>query len=350
MFNSFLNKLNNHNNLAQKTLGIFFLFGLILPEGASAGFFSYVSALFSVNSTESITVNENSQNMGILQATLNSGTNLSRGGAEMTIVGGASLIAESGPAGTGDFIYESDGSGQVSVYVVREGDTLSQISEMFGVSVNTIIWGNDITNKTLKQGQVLAILPVNGVRHKVAKGDSLQSITKKYAGDIDEVMEYNDLKLASKLETGQEIIIPHGQMQAEVRKPSTGKSKGNGVSNTNKTYSGYYMRPIYGGVRTQGYHGYNAVDIGAQTGTSIMASASGRVVISRNSGWNGGYGKYIVIEHSNGTQTLYAHANQTVANVGDSVSQGEVIAYVGNTGRSTGSHLHFEVRGANNPF
>jgi murein DD-endopeptidase MepM/ murein hydrolase activator NlpD len=102
--------------------------------------------------------------------------------------------------------------------------------------------------------------------------------------------------------------------------------------------------------KSQGIHGYNGVDLAAPTGTQVLAAASGQVLISRFGGWNGGYGNYIVIKHSNGTQTLYAHNSANYVSVGQWVSQGDVIGLVGNTGKSTGSHLHFEVRGAKNPF
>jgi len=111
------------------------------------------------------------------------------------------------------------------------------------------------------------------------------------------------------------------------------------------------MRPLVGGVRTQGVHGYNGVDLGAAEGTPFMASAPGEVIVARASGWNGGYGQYIVIRHDNGTQTLYAHASGIVVGIGQRVVQGQVIGYVGSTGRSTGPHLHFEIRGGpRNPF
>ncbi len=97
-------------------------------------------------------------------------------------------------------------------------------------------------------------------------------------------------------------------------------------------------------------HGNNGVDIAAPLGTPVVASAGGTVIIARSSGWNGGYGLYVVISHSNGTQTLYAHLSSVNVSVGDSVSKGQVIGKVGNTGKSTGPHLHFEVRGARNPF
>jgi murein DD-endopeptidase MepM/ murein hydrolase activator NlpD len=92
------------------------------------------------------------------------------------------------------------------------------------------------------------------------------------------------------------------------------------------------------------------VDLAAPIGTPIMASAEGDVIISKNYGWNGGYGEYVVISHPNGTQTLYAHMSSNLAYQGMHVYKGQVIGFVGSTGKSTGSHLHFEVRGAKNPF
>ena len=103
-------------------------------------------------------------------------------------------------------------------------------------------------------------------------------------------------------------------------------------------------------VKTQGLHGYNGIDLAAPTGTPVLASASGDVIVSRGYGWNGGYGNYIVIKHPNGTQTLYAHLNEVIVSSSWHVVQGQIIGYVGATGKSTGPHLHFEVRGAKNPF
>ena len=103
-------------------------------------------------------------------------------------------------------------------------------------------------------------------------------------------------------------------------------------------------------MKTQGIHGYNAVDLAAGPGSSIRAAAAGEVIVSKATGWNGGYGQYIVIRHASGAQTLYAHLSSNAVGVGNYVSQGEVIGGMGNTGRSTGNHLHFEVRGGRNPF
>ncbi|HRH55479.1 MAG TPA: M23 family metallopeptidase, partial [Candidatus Paceibacterota bacterium] len=101
---------------------------------------------------------------------------------------------------------------------------------------------------------------------------------------------------------------------------------------------------------SQGIHGWNGVDMSAPSGTPIYAAAGGTVIVSRVGGWNGGYGNYVVIEHAGGVQTLYAHMATDSVSVGETVSRGQNIGTVGNTGQSTGYHLHFEVRGAKNPF
>ena len=109
------------------------------------------------------------------------------------------------------------------------------------------------------------------------------------------------------------------------------------------------MRPVTG-PRSQGIHGYNGVDIAGSCGGQIRAAAAGTVIVSKGYGWNGGYGIYVVITHANGTQTLYAHNATNWVISGQYVAQGQIIGTVGSTGRSTGCHVHFEVRGAKNPF
>ena len=114
---------------------------------------------------------------------------------------------------------------------------------------------------------------------------------------------------------------------------------------------GYYMAPLSVYVETQGIHGYNGVDLAAKAGTPVMASAAGTVVVAKSGGYNGGYGNYVVIQHGNGSQTLYSHMSTVSTYVGATVVQGQVIGAVGSTGKSTGPHLHFEIRdGIRNPF
>lgn len=293
-----------------------------------------------------------SQTLPLLRAPQNPRTPpLAYGGGDITIVGNA-LLAQAGPSGTiADIETNRERSGQISVYVVREGDTLSQIAEMFSVSTNTIRWANDIGRDTaIQPGDTLIILPVTGVKHTVAHGDTLGSIAKKYDGDLAEIANYNGLSAGTELAVGDTVVIPDGEIAAPKPSATSSSSRARITGGGGPTYAGYYMRPVSGGTRSQGLHGYNGIDIATYAGAEIYASAGGEVIISKPSGWNGGYGSYVVIRHDNGTQTLYAHMSSDIVGVGQRVVQGQVLGYVGMTGRATGSHLHFEVRGAVNPF
>lgn len=233
----------------------------------------------------------------------------------------------------------------ISIYTVREGDTIGAIAEMFDVSPNTIRWANDIEVKgSIKPGQELIILPISGVKHKVAKGETIESISKKFGGDSREIRLFNGIEDGEMLVAGTELIIPDGELVSE----KTSKPKTSKIGGSKETTNGYYIRPVKG-VKTQGSHGrYKGIDIGARIGTPVWAMADGTVIISKSpSGWNGGYGGMIVISHSNGTQTLYAHLSRIDVKQGQKVTRGSVIGAVGNTGRSTGPHLHFEIRGGN---
>lgn len=286
--------------------------------------------------------------MALLKASLNPEADLALGGGDITVVDGNSLISETGPLGTVADMTDENHTDRISIYVVKEGDSLSQIAKMFGVNTSTIIWANDIKRGDLiQEGQSLIILPINGVKHTVKEGDTIASIAKKYKADIEEIYSFNDLSSDSKISLGQEIVVPDGEGTAITYSSKSVASvvKGSGAP----AYVGYYIKPV-NGVKSQGLHGYNAVDIAAPTGTPIVASASGYVTVARDYGWNGGYGSYIVISHDNGTQTLYAHANSVIVAQGYRVVQGQVIGYVGSTGKSTGPHIHFEIRGAKNPF
>lgn len=324
---------------------------IAIPLSVNGGVLSFVAKIFGGGNTHLASIktaaHENSQTVALLQAAEHPDPNPSKGGAEITIVDGEALVADGAFSGTSSE-FSGNHSGQISVYVVREGDSLSQIATMFGVSTNTIIWANDLKRggAIIHEGQVLAILPVSGVKHIVKEGETVKGITKKYDGDYDEVLEYNGFSTNTVLAVGDEVVVPGGYIETPKYTRTTSVVRGTG----GPSYSGYYINPLPGSVITQGIHGYNGIDFGASVGTPIVAAAGGQVVISRNGGWNGGYGSYIVISHGNGTQTLYAHLNSGIVYSGQNVVQGQVIGYVGNTGRSTGPHLHFEVRGARNPF
>ncbi len=335
-------------------LAMFIAAFVILPKLAHAGIFSFIENLFGINDTGAKTIISNSQTIPLLEAALNPDMNAAKGGGDITIVNNNALLPNSGPMGTIADIEESKPTqDQISLYVVRKGDNLSQIAEMFGVSVNTIIWANDIkSGGQIAPGQTLIILPVQGIQYAVKKGDSVKSIAKKFNGDVDEIIQFNGLAKDDALTIGQEIIIPNGEDYSSQQKEKTSPVvtyKNNIITNT-PSYSGYYLRPIAGGRKSQGLHGYNAVDLADSCGTPIFASANGDVIISKDYGWNAGYGNYIVIRHPNGTQTLYSHLSKNIVWAGWHVVKGQVIGYIGSTGKSTGCHVHFEIRGAKNPF
>lgn len=271
---------------------------------------------------------------------------------QINIVDQSAILASAGPAGTIADI-QNIPSTQISLYTVRQGDTLSGIAEMFNVDVNTIRFANDLRKgQNIKIGQQLVILPIPGVHYTVKKGDTLKLIAKKLGADEEEILNFNGLDSDKDLAAGDMLIVPNGEL-AEILEPG-GKTlpgqKGKNYANQYPVYSGYYLRPTRGGIKSQGIHGYNGVDIALSCGEPIYASASGDVILSRGAGYNGGYGKYVVIAHPNGTQTLYAHNSSNAVVAGEHVAQGEIVGYIGNTGRSTGCHVHFEIRGAKNPF
>lgn len=282
---------------------------------------------------------------------------------------------ESGDAGQ---ITIQDEKPLITVYTVKSGDTLSTIASQFSISTNTILWANDLTKKSVvRVGQKLTILPVSGVVYTVGKGNTLGGIAAKFDVDVEEIISFNDLEEDKTIRVGMKLIIPNGELPVE-KKPvvepvkvavkkevKTEIAKTAVVEKTEEkavsekvetveekptTSSGYFTHPIPGSVLTQGAHGYNSVDFGAPVGTPVLASAEGKVIVAKPSGYNGGYGKNIVIEHANGTQTLYAHLSSVSVSVDDEVTKGQQIALSGNTGRSTGPHLHFEVRGGTNPW
>jgi len=323
---------------------------LSVAASAHASLLSVVGGLVSPGLASTSTSNLNSQNVSLLGSVAMADP-LTKTTGDTTIVAGA-LLPDAGPLGTIANVDDTHQTDQISVYVVRSGDSLSQIAQMFGVSANTIIWANDLPkNGTVKPGQILTILPITGVKHEVAKGDTIAKIAKKYNADAEEVAQFNGLELDSPLTIGQTVIVPDGEIAAiaSTPKPSSGGSGSTGTTNQ-PNYSGYYARPLVGGRISQGLHGHNGIDFAAPIGTPILASADGVVIISKEGGYNGGYGSYVVIRHPNGTQTLYAHMSKNLAFSGEQVKQGQTIGLVGITGKATGPHVHFEVRGARNPF
>ncbi len=324
---------------------------LAFSETAHAGLISYMNSLFGSEQVSAKVGNLSggtSQTIALLQAANALDPNPEKPVGVVPVVGNT-LVADVALA---DAYVSSTANTQISLYVVRDGDTLSGIAKMFDVSVNTVMWANDISRSTsLRAGQTLVILPVTGINYAVKKGDTIKGIALRYKADVNEILQYNDLTLESTLSVGQVIIIPDAE-QPFVQTKYVAST--NVAHDTNgPSYAGYYIRPVSGGTKTQGLHGYNGVDIASYAGAPIYASAAGKVIVSSSGGWNGGYGNLIIISHDNGTQTVYGHLSKNLVSAGQYVEQGQTIGLMGATGKVqgiTGVHLHFEIRGAKNPF
>jgi murein DD-endopeptidase MepM/ murein hydrolase activator NlpD len=232
----------------------------------------------------------------------------------------------------------------VITYTVAAGDTLYALAQKYGLRAETLIWANNMENNPdlLRLGQKLLILPINAVYHTVVAKDTIESIAKKYKAKPADIIAYKGNHLNPKNPTilvGQRLLVPGGN------KPIPQKYvkvySGPVPANASKG-SGHFVWPTSGRI-TQGYKPYHrALDIAAWTGAPVKAADSGYIVAS---GWSdAGYGNYIVIDHRNGFQTLYAHLSKINMTAGTSVGKGAIIGLMGTTGRSTGPHLHFEMR------
>lgn len=269
------------------------------------------------------------------------------------------LIKNTGQSG------ETDNSDLADIieYTVEEGDVLSSIARRFGVSMDTIIWENKITNPhQLKPGTQLSILPVSGITHEVKEGDSIAKIAKKYGTDSEKLCKQNQLKSEVELIAGAKLIIPGGKKTVYAGSGTYLASRAPGtyasykppaaidgaiiIANGARDKDGKWMvKPTIGVYTRYFYKGHWAIDIADRSKPPIVAAADGTVVKSQ-CGWNGGYGCVIVLDHGDGFQTLYAHLSELAVGVGDSVQQNSSIGMMGNTGRvwgKTGIHLHFEV-------
>ncbi|MGC9398953.1 MAG: peptidoglycan DD-metalloendopeptidase family protein [Anaerolineae bacterium] len=232
---------------------------------------------------------------------------------------------------------------EVITYAVQVGDTTESIAEQFGLQPTTIMWSNPAIEKApdlLKVGQQLVILPLDGVYHTVEAGDTLADLAKAYKVSVQDIVEcpFNDIPSGGELHEGEKIIVPGGTKPYERREVTayTGEVPDDAVG------SGHFRWPAPGYI-SQGYwYGHRALDIANAEGTAVVASDGGYVSFA---GWTDvGYGYLVVIDHANGYQTYYAHLDKFYVAEGEPVEAGQIIATMGNTGNSTGPHLHFEIR------
>lgn len=236
---------------------------------------------------------------------------------------------------------------EIITYTVQKGDTLSGIANKFGISEDTLRWRNDLRGDSITVGDTVEVLPVTGIAHKVASGDTIYSIAKKYSSNPQAIVDFpfNDFAdpQTFSLVVGQSVIVPEG-VQPQAAPTYIARRTYATTGSSVVTGSGFAW-PIRG-TMNQYYSWYHrAIDIGAGIGTPVIAAQSGTVSYAIAGGWNYGYGTHVIISGSNGYQTLYAHMSGLNVGSGQSVVAGStVVGWVGLTGRTTGPHLHFEVR------
>ncbi len=228
---------------------------------------------------------------------------------------------------------------RVLTHVVQSGETLWDIALAYGIDVDTIVAANDLVDiNRLRIGQELTILTVRGALHTVQRGESLWDISRMYSVPMDEIVAMNDITNPSRIQVSQQLIIPGAQATAAaLRREALVSSTGQLLRNFDWPTRGR-ISSRYGPRWGRMHYG---LDLAVPTGTPIHAAAAGTVTYS---GAMGTYGIIVIIDHGNGVETRYAHLSRTAVSVGQRVKRGQLIAYSGNTGNSTGPHLHFEIR------
>ncbi len=273
--------------------------------------------------------------------------------------GGSALLKPSILSGTTLPVQETSTSSDertgVVQYEVQSGDVLGGIAGKFGLKIATVLWANNLTSRSyIRPGDILKIPPADGVMYTVKRGDTIGKIARQFGSDQDDIIAFNKMSRdGASISIGDELFVPGAQISANsqtslaiapskitqtIRKvaappPSVDTPAGSGYiwPTKEKRINQYY------GLRHTG------VDIHGIIGNPNYAVKSGTVKTSQ-CGWNGGYGCYVIVDHGGGITTLYAHNSKLMVAVGDEVNQGDVVGLLGSTGRSTGPHLHFEIR------
>ncbi len=231
----------------------------------------------------------------------------------------------------------------IETYVVVEGDSLGRIAESFGLNLSTVLWSNGLSyNSTIRPGQEIKILPLDGVLYKVRSGDTLSRIARNYSVDVDTILTQNNLVSADRLSIGVELLLPGGEPPSPVSTSRSSASIANLFTAPSRSVvEDGWVWPTDWHVITQ-YYGWRhtGLDVDGDYTTFSYASRAGVVIYS---GWRSGYGLTVEVDHGDGYMTRYAHHSENFVEAGDVVDAGDALAQTGNTGRSTGTHLHFEI-------
>lgn len=221
-------------------------------------------------------------------------------------------------------------------YEIKPGDSLASIAKKLGTSMDSLISLNSLENAHfLAPGNKILVPNLDGVLYMVKKDDTLDKIASKYKISVDDILDYNDID-NNHIEAGDVLFLPGASLTAEERAKALGYLFAKPVRGRFTSGFGIRIDPFTG---SRGYHA--GIDIAAPYNTPIRAAKEGKVEFV---GWKGGYGLCVIIKHQMGYETVYGHLASTLVTEGQYVKQGQIIAKMGNSGRSTGTHLHFEVR------
>lgn len=219
---------------------------------------------------------------------------------------------------------------QVRIHTVTAGETLSGIANYYDIDVETLVSANPQMEDAIYPGDELTVLPGRGLLHTVEAEDTLWRISSLYGVAVGQIVGANH-KTDELLSIGEKIFVPGGRYRAAESSSRAGNTR--------------FAWPAAGELSSPfGYRWgrvHTGIDIANDIDTPIAAARGGRVAFT---GWQGGYGYTIVIEHSNEYSTLYGHLDSFAVSPGQYIQAGQVIGYMGDTGNSTGPHLHFEVR------
>jgi LysM repeat protein len=224
----------------------------------------------------------------------------------------------------------------VESYELQPGDTLLGLALRFGLNMDTIVSFNQIEDvRLMRVGDVYDIPNRDGVLYTVRQGDALSSIARRYDTDVNAILDANDMT-SSSITPGDVLFVPEARMDDTELKLILGE---------------LFLHPMRGmftsgfGIRNDPFTGirrmHYGIDVASRMGTPIKAARAGRVAHIETQ--LGNYGKFVILRHPGGYQTLYAHLDSFDVSVGQYVNQGQVIGRMGNTGRSTGPHLHFSI-------
>ena len=344
------------------------------PNNVSAGFFSdlftkvlgsetQASKVLPIDNTEVV---HNSQTLPLPESSVNPDLKSIKDVPITTIVSDEALISTDGPLGTDTDLEKYASTEKINVYIVKKGDTLDSIAKKLKVSKDTIISSNADLKKSdlLKIGQSLVVLALKSqvevkdtpIEKAIAKKKDISIENKPDIKEVKKVNQDNSLETQEvkalpipiqpvQLEQPNVEQIPPTPAQTPLTESPSGQPKG--------TIDGGYIWPFPKGVGrvSQGLHADQAYDFSAPKDTPIFAVQDGVVFIAHPTGYNGGYGKYVVINFNDGRQAIFGHMNKVAAEVGQVVKQGDVIGYVGTTGHSTGYHTHIGFHGGlPNPY